>query len=207
MHEALILLAASGLHEKSKTAFYLLGGALAVWAVVVSAIGFTKPDFPGDEGGARVVMGISAVLVVAATATAVLTASTPAPAAPFKVNTGYVKGQVAPPTAVAQPAAASPAAPPAPPGTLAIAADPTGQLKFDQTSLTAKAGKVTISFANASPVPHNFSLIVKGNVVATPTFAGGSKSLSATLTAGKYTYLCTVPGHSQAGMMGSLTVN
>jgi uncharacterized cupredoxin-like copper-binding protein len=41
----------------------------------------------------------------------------------------------------------------------------------------------------------------------TPTFqGGGTKNLALTLTAGSYTYYCTVPGHRDAGMQGTLTV-
>jgi hypothetical protein len=60
--------------EHSKTAFYLCGGLLAAWAVVLAAIGLSRPAFPGGEGAARGVMAISVVLVIAAMATAVLTA-------------------------------------------------------------------------------------------------------------------------------------
>jgi hypothetical protein len=59
--------------EGSKTAFYVAAGVLAAWAVLVGVIGVTRPAFPNGQGGARVVMGVSAVLMVAAMATAVLT--------------------------------------------------------------------------------------------------------------------------------------
>jgi hypothetical protein len=51
--------------EKSKLPFFLAGGVLAVFAVLISVIGFKKPDFPADEGAARGVMGLSIVLVLA----------------------------------------------------------------------------------------------------------------------------------------------
>ena len=41
---------------------------------------------------------------------------------------------------------------------------------------------------------------------ATPTFQGGSKTLSVSLKPGTYTFYCTVPGHRAAGMEGKLTV-
>jgi uncharacterized cupredoxin-like copper-binding protein len=93
---------------------------------------------------------------------------------------------------------------------LSQAADPSGALKFTQGSLTAKAGKVTIDFTNSSPVGHNLTIQQgsSGSVVgATPTFQGGSKALSVTLKPGKYTFFCSVPGHRQAGMVGTLTVS
>jgi plastocyanin len=94
-------------------------------------------------------------------------------------------------------------------GSLSVAADPTGALKFTHSSLSASAGKTTITFTNASPLPHNFTLQqgTSGPVVgATPTFSGGSKTLEVTLKPGTYTYYCSVPGHRAAGMQGTLTV-
>jgi len=59
--------------EPSKTLFYVLGGALAVWAVVLTAAGMTKADFPGSVAVQRGVIGISALLVAGAMAAAVIT--------------------------------------------------------------------------------------------------------------------------------------
>lgn len=61
--------------EGSKTAFYIAAGALACWAVLIGAIGVSRPAFPRGEGGARGVMLVSGVLMVAAMATAVITSS------------------------------------------------------------------------------------------------------------------------------------
>ncbi len=94
--------------------------------------------------------------------------------------------------------------------TLHLVAAKTGALMYNTMTLSAKAGKVTIDFTNPSPVPHNVS-VQKGtsgpNIAATPTFAMGSKSITMDLTAGTYTYYCSVPGHRQAGMVGTLTVS
>jgi uncharacterized cupredoxin-like copper-binding protein len=95
-------------------------------------------------------------------------------------------------------------------GSLSDAANPSGQLKFTKSSLSAKAGKVTINFANSSPLGHNLTIQQGTNgatVGATPTFQGGSKTLTVTLKPGTYTFFCSVPGHRQAGMQGTLTVS
>ncbi len=91
---------------------------------------------------------------------------------------------------------------------VSLEADKEGQLKFDTTSLSAKAGKVAIAFTNSSPVGHNVTIESSGGqtVGATPTFQGGSKTLEVTLKAGTYKFFCSVPGHRQAGMEGTLTV-
>jgi uncharacterized cupredoxin-like copper-binding protein len=93
--------------------------------------------------------------------------------------------------------------------TLTDSADPSGALKFTKSALTAKAGTVTIDFTNSSPLAHNFTVQqgTSGPVVgATPTFMGGTKTLTLKLKAGTYTFYCSVPGHRAAGMQGTLTV-
>jgi plastocyanin len=92
---------------------------------------------------------------------------------------------------------------------LSIAASPSGMLMFTKKTLTAKAGKITITFTNDSPLGHNFTIQqgTSGPVIAaTPTFQGGTKTLTVDLKAGTYTYYCSVPGHRAAGMQGTLTV-
>jgi plastocyanin len=88
-------------------------------------------------------------------------------------------------------------------GVLSIDADPNGQLLFTASKATAPAGKVTIKFANTSGVPHNIAIDGKGKTPITPKGAG---SFTATFAPGTYTYYCQVPGHRQAGMLGTLTV-
>jgi uncharacterized cupredoxin-like copper-binding protein len=92
--------------------------------------------------------------------------------------------------------------------TVKVAADPSGQLHYTTTTLSAKAGKATFDFTNASPLSHNFTIEDKSGKALgnTPTFTGGSKSVTLTLQPGTYKFLCTVPGHAQAGMQGTLTV-
>ena len=65
-----LLLAAS---EPSKVPFYIAGGVLALWAVVLAAIGLRQPSFPGGASGQRGVIAISLLLVVIAIGAAILT--------------------------------------------------------------------------------------------------------------------------------------
>lgn len=93
-------------------------------------------------------------------------------------------------------------------GALSLSANSEGQLAYSTKSLSAKAGKVTIDFSNSAPLSHNLTVeSPSGSVVgATPTFQGGSKTLSLNLKPGTYKFYCTVPGHRQAGMEGTLVV-
>src|SRR3954468_10343953 len=89
-------------------------------------------------------------------------------------------------------------------GVLSIPADPSGQLAFTASKATAQAGAVTIEMPNKSGIDHNIAIdgLGKGPIVKS-----GTSSFKATLDAGKkYTYFCEVPGHREAGMVGTLTV-
>jgi uncharacterized cupredoxin-like copper-binding protein len=91
--------------------------------------------------------------------------------------------------------------------TLALSADPSGKLAFDKKSLQGKAGRVTIVMKNPAPLSHNVSLEgpgldEKGEIVG----QGGTSRVSATLKPGSYTFYCSVPGHREGGMEGTLTI-
>ena len=59
--------------EPSKVPFYIAGGALAVWAAVLSSVGLTRPAFPFGAAGQRAVIVTSFVLAAAAIAMAIAT--------------------------------------------------------------------------------------------------------------------------------------
>ncbi|MFI4992335.1 MAG: plastocyanin/azurin family copper-binding protein [Solirubrobacterales bacterium] len=223
MHAAVLHLAPILGAEKSKVPFYVAGGALVVWALVVSlGMGMRIPNFPRNAAAGRGVIAVTAVLVLAAVSTAVITSGGSTPKAPASTAGGAGPSAQAPvsegtPTA---PAAAGTKAPIATTGTstppsspaaaapLKLAANPEGQLSYEPKQLSAKAGKVMITMANSSPVEHNVT-VAQGSTVlgATPTFKGGSKTLTLNLKPGKYTFYCSVPGHRQAGMEGTLTIS
>jgi hypothetical protein len=59
--------------ETSKTPFFILGGALALWAVVLAGIGMNRPEFPYNVAGQRGVIAITLVMIVLAMGAAILT--------------------------------------------------------------------------------------------------------------------------------------
>ena len=67
---ALLLLAAD---TTSKVPFFILGGVLALWAVILAGIGLNRPDFPSRRGE-RGVIGLTLVFVVLAIGAAIATA-------------------------------------------------------------------------------------------------------------------------------------
>ncbi|HEX5617981.1 MAG TPA: plastocyanin/azurin family copper-binding protein [Solirubrobacteraceae bacterium] len=90
-----------------------------------------------------------------------------------------------------------------------LSADPGGQLRFTMAKLTAKPGKVTLSMLNPTSAGMEHGIAIEGNGVDSdgPSVAPGKTSnVTVTLKKGTYTYYCPVPGHKQAGMVGTLTV-
>ncbi len=89
-----------------------------------------------------------------------------------------------------------------------IEANPTGLLKYTQSAISTTAGEVTVEFTNQSPVEHDVVLVNSANKILgqTPIFTHGTKTFKVKLAAGTYTYYCSVPGHKEAGMVGTLTV-
>ena len=81
-------------------------------------------------------------------------------------------------------------------------------LAYDTTELSAKAGTVTIDFKNPSPIPHNVVIEEEGGkeLASFEPLAEGEESESADLKPSTYTFFCSVPGHREAGMEGTLTV-
>ena len=189
MLRALLTFAAD---EPSKVPFYIAGVAFAAWAVLLAFLGLSRASFPGDRRGQGVVIGISVALAAAALGTAIGTASTEKPEAEAKSPK-----RAAPPPQTAGGTQAP----------LQLAADPSGQLRYDKKALKGSAGKVTIDFTNASAVGHDVT-IAQG-----PTKIGGTKvitkskaSVTVDLKPGKYVFYCSVPGHRQGGMQGTLAI-
>jgi uncharacterized cupredoxin-like copper-binding protein len=76
-------------------------------------------------------------------------------------------------------------------------------LKLSTKSIV-RPGKVTFVFKNIGHVAHDFHISGKTTPLLQP---GKTANLVVTFKKkGKYTYICTVPGHAAAGMNGTFTV-
>ncbi len=96
---------------------------------------------------------------------------------------------------------------PGPASTIEISAPADGAKKFDQASLTGKAGTVTITFDNKSSIPHGVSIEGNGVDKASDVVTSGASNFVVDLKPGKYTYYCPVGSHRSEGMEGTLTVS
>jgi plastocyanin len=92
--------------------------------------------------------------------------------------------------------------------TVEVEADPGGQLAYTTDSLEADAGVVTIDFSNPSTVDHDVRIEDSSgsDLGGTSVITESSETAEVDLEPGTYTFYCSVPGHRQAGMEGTLTV-
>ncbi len=201
------------------TIFYILGGILATMAVVTSFVGLRFENFPGKF--APLIVLCFVVVIGGATTFAVLNGKNEEKARAAeneKAGAEFEEAEESPVegdeaegpeaeggTEAAGKAGAAPAAK-GPGGTVKLAASPT-DLAFDTKTLSSKPGKVTIDFKNPAALEHNVAIEENGKIVAeSETITEGDTSVSAELAPGTYTFLCTIPGHAEAGMEGTLTV-
>jgi uncharacterized cupredoxin-like copper-binding protein len=92
---------------------------------------------------------------------------------------------------------------PAPPKVLIKARD----FLFDPKEVTVRAGEVTFEIKNEGSIEHNF-IIEDGNRRKVAEIAiieaGKTDDVKATVRPGSYAFVCTLPGHREAGMVGVL---
>lgn len=92
--------------------------------------------------------------------------------------------------------------------TVSFEADPGGDLAYTSDSATAKSGQVTIELENPQALSHDVAIEgPEGEEIGkTEIVSESSASTTVELEPGEYTFYCTVPGHREAGMEGTLTV-
>ena len=166
----------------------MIGGLFAVWAVTLTAIGIRREDFPRAGAQTIAVGTISVLLAAGAIGSGIVTSA---------VEDEAHEGEAAEPQGTGEGGRR----------VLALSADPGGALSFDTRELEARAGQVTIQMENPSSVPHNVSVEGRGVDEEGRTVGqGGTSTVAADLRPGEYDFYCSVPGHREAGMEGTLTV-
>jgi plastocyanin len=168
-------------------AFHVLGGLFAVWAVLLTAIGIRREEFPRPGLQTFAVGAISVVLAASAISSGIITSAQ---------EEHEEEGDAAEDEGAGGGARE-----------LTLSADPGGDLSFDTDTLEASAGQVTIQMKNPSTVPHNVSIEGRGLDEEGRTVGqGGTSTVTAELQPGEYDFYCSVAGHREGGMEGTLTV-
>jgi plastocyanin len=195
--------------------FYVFGIALVVLALIVSFAGLRMENFPGSRGVLTAVLGIMGALVVASCAFAVVLSREEADHRAEEVAEFNAEQEEAEEAATDEedpgttPAAQEPQIETeAGVETVELTSPETGDLVFEPESLEARVGEVAIDYTNPSEVPHNVAIEGDGEELAQSETVTGGDSATATvaLEAGEYVYYCSIPGHREAGMEGTLTV-
>jgi plastocyanin len=170
-------------------AFHVIGGLFAVWAVTLTAIGIRREDFP-RTGLQTVAVGTISVLLAASA-----------------IGSGIVTSALEEEEETDEGHAAETQGAGGGGRRLTLSADQGGELSFDTQTLEARAGQVTIEMANPSSVPHNVSIEGRGvDEEGRTVEQGGTSTVTADLRPGEYDFYCSVPGHREGGMEGTLTV-
>ena len=172
-------------------AFHVIGGLFAVWAVTLTALGIRREDFPRPGLQTVAVGTISVLLAAASIGSGIITSALEeeeeegdAGEAAERQGAGDGGGR-----------------------TLTLSADPGGELRFDVPALEGRAGQLTLQMDNPSSVPHNVSIEGAGVDEEGKTIGkGGTSTVTAELRPGEYDFYCSVPGHREGGMEGTLTV-
>jgi plastocyanin len=81
-------------------------------------------------------------------------------------------------------------------------------LAYDEQDVTAKAGTVTIDFDNRQAQQHDVKVEDSSGqeIGGTELVSSNTTTGTVDLQPGTYTFFCSVPGHREAGMEGTLTV-
>jgi plastocyanin len=191
-----------------ETLFYAFGIALVLSALALSALGLRSESFPPSRVVLAGVVAYFVVLVGATTTFAVLNArdeqrkrdSEQAEASATVPAGGEQTTTTTGTTTTAEAAQGGGE-------TVKVSSPADGSTVFEPSKLTAKAGSVTIDYDNPSPVDHSIAIEGGGETLDESEIAADTTlTASADLEPGRFVYYCTVPGHREAGMVGTLTV-
>lgn len=78
--------------------------------------------------------------------------------------------------------------------------------QFEPSEFEAEAGTISVAMTSEAG-PHTFTVeLDEGNDTVVQLFSAGTGTGEIELEAGTYTFYCSIPGHREAGMEGTLTV-
>lgn len=189
--------------------FYVFGIGLTVLALVVAFGGMRMEKFPSTMvfRGGLAVMGI---FVVGACAFAIVLSREEKEERVEEIEAFRAEEEALAAEEAGEPSETDEPSDvePADASELALTSPDEGDLIFEPTTLEAEAGEVTIDYTNPSEVPHNVAIEDGSETVAQgETVTGGSSApATASLEPGEYVYYCSIPGHRESGMEGTLTV-
>jgi plastocyanin len=191
-----------------QTAFFVIGIALVLIALVVSVIGLRSESFPGSRLALATGAALLVLFVAGTTTAAVISArdeqkerNEEAAEEEEATETEAAEAGQSPKELQQQGAAEAGAA------GLELSAPADGTLAYDTDRLEAEAGAVTVGFDNPASIEHDITIEQDGEEIAKSDLVSeGTTEVSTDLEPGDYVFYCSVPGHREGGMEGTLTV-
>ena len=175
------------------TAYYVLGIAMVVLAVVLSAVGLTREGFPPTQGMARAIIGGTAALVLVGAVVLLLTTHKEHPRAEAAEKAAEERAKEAEAGGGEQ-------------GKAIRAVENEFSIELTGGN-TLVGGKYTFDVVNEGKIEHDLAIEGDGVEEKTPLIDPGKGArLPADLKPGEYRFWCTVPGHAESGMETDVTV-
>jgi uncharacterized cupredoxin-like copper-binding protein len=178
------------------SAYYVIAIVIVAGAVVLSAIGLTREDFPPTTRAARAVMAGTLVAVIAGVIALLATTEKEHPR------------EEAAHAAAEEQAAEQGKRPPPESGEAIAVAEDEFSIKIEGGN-GLEAGPLNFAVANEGKIEHDLAIEGEeiGDEPKTPLIKPDSAvPFEVELPAGEYRFYCTVPGHAESGMETDVTV-
>jgi plastocyanin len=181
------------------TLYYVLGATMVAGAIVLSAIGLTRENFPPSLAVGRAIMGGALVLVLSGMAVLLLTTE--------KEHPREEAAEAAEHEQAAGGEGAGGGEPVRGEASRTIRAlEDEFSIKLDPGPPRA-AGSYTFDVVNQGNIDHDLEVQGEGVEEKTPLIGPGKTArVTADLKPGKYKLYCTVPGHEESGMKVDVSV-
>jgi plastocyanin len=187
------------------TVYYVIGGVLVVWALVLTAMGVTRASFPPARGGGRALMLVSAAMCLGALVALLVTTEKehPREEAAAEAAEGAVSSDEGTQAPGGEAGGHEAGAKQAQGGRIAVIEDEYSIELPDGNRV--EAGPYALEAVNDGKIPHDLAVEGPGVRQKTPTFESGkTQRLEVELAAGTYKVYCSVPGHEEQGMRTEL---
>jgi plastocyanin len=184
------------------TAYYVIGSGFVVWALVLTALGLMRPDFPPTREMGRAIVTLSAFFFVATVAILLLTTEREHPRLEAKARAAEAEEA----RKQAERAEGSDEAGQEDVGGIVAVVEKEYSIKLPSKG-ALEAGPYGFDVVNEGKIPHDLQVRGPGALEKSPLIQPGDEAkLEVELRSGRYELICTVPGHEELGMKTDLSV-
>jgi uncharacterized cupredoxin-like copper-binding protein len=185
------------------TIYFVFGGVLVAWALIMTALGLTRDDFPRDRSAGRGLIALSGALTLAVLVTLLAVTEKEHPREEAKAKAAEQKAEAG--REAGREGGAEPTG-----GRGGVRTVDVRENEYTielPAGATLAAAKTKFEVTNAGKIQHDLAVRGPGAEEKTPLIDAGKRAtLEAVLKPGRYELICTVPGHEQLGMRTQVTV-